>query len=58
MTIKERIEELVKMDWEQMYNGIKSGEVTYDEFEYWLTDHRATWIESGIDSVSGWTDFS
>ena len=50
--------EIVVMDWEQIYNSIKSGEVTYDEFETWLEDRRADWIADGVDSCTGWTDFS
>ena len=53
-----RVGEIVVMDWEQIYNGIKSGEVTYDEFETWLEDRRADWIADGVDSYTGWTDFS
>lgn len=47
---KDRGNQILAMDSEQIYNGIKTGEVTCEEFEYWLDDHRANAYSDGYDA--------
>ena len=58
MIIPEMAIRIVAMDPEDIFNGVKTGEVNYEEFDFWLKGMRDEWINAGIDSVSGWTDFS
>lgn len=57
MITLERVGQIVTMDWEELFNGIKNGTVSYEEFEYWLEDRRDNWISDGMECASDWTDF-